>query len=83
MRSAGRRDSIVVLERDPDLPAGIDAADVAAATEAVVAPRALRSGKWRGGGWGPPDPRGHFGLLVTDGLLLREVGLSAASARAR
>ena len=64
---------IRVLEADPDLAAGLSAADTAAATRELVAPGVSLDWSSHGHGWGPPDPSGHFGLLVVEGLLLREV----------
>ena len=64
---------IRVLEADPDLAMGLDGADTAAATRQLVAPRVSLDWTSHGHGWGPPDPSGHFGLLVVEGLLLREV----------
>ena len=54
-------------------------AETAAATEQLVAPSVSLDWSSQGYGWGPPDPSGHFGLLVVDGLLLREVRLLGTS----
>lgn len=75
MRSGGAGASLRVLEEDPDLAAGLEAGEVAAATQALVAPRAALEWDSRGHVWRPPHPRGHLGLLVVEGLLLREVRL--------
>jgi CRP-like cAMP-binding protein len=75
MRSGGAGTSVRVLEEDPDLAAGLEARGVAAATKALVAPRAALEWESQGHGWGPPDAQGHLGLLVVEGLLLREVRL--------
>ncbi len=75
MRSGGAGGSIRVLDEDPDLAAGLEAAQVAAATEALVAPCVAIEWRSRGHGWGPSEPEGHFGLLVIDGLFLREIRL--------
>jgi CRP/FNR family transcriptional regulator, cyclic AMP receptor protein len=71
--------AINVLEADPDLAMGLSAVDTAAATRELVAPCVSLGWKTNGYGWGPPDPRGHFGLLVVAGLLLREVRLLGTS----
>jgi CRP/FNR family cyclic AMP-dependent transcriptional regulator len=64
---------IQVLEADPDLGMGLTAADTEAATKQLVAPTVSLYWSSHRHGWGPPDPSGHFGLLVIAGLLLREV----------
>jgi CRP-like cAMP-binding protein len=62
---------VQVLVADPDLGAGLDAARRQAAERAALAPALyLESGPWD-----PPqeaDPA-HFGMLVIDGVLTREV----------
>ena len=78
MRSAGAGDSIRVLEEDPDLTVGLEAEQVGAATAALLAPRAALEWRSSGHGWGPSEPEGHFGLLVIEGLLLREIRLLGA-----
>jgi CRP/FNR family cyclic AMP-dependent transcriptional regulator len=64
-----------VLELDPDLGADLEASEVAAATAELVAPVASLGWTTREGRWGPSEPQGHLGLLVIDGVLLREVEL--------
>ena len=75
MRSGGAGGSILVLEEDPDLGAGLDGGELTAATQALVASSAPLEWRSSGPGWGPSDPGGHLGLLLTGGLLLREVRL--------
>jgi len=77
--AAIERSAIPILEADPDLAIGLSAADTAAATRELVAPRVALGWKSHGHGWGPPDRSGHFGLLVVEGLLLREVRLLGTS----
>ena len=80
MRTAATEKSAIrVLEADPDLATGLGATETAAATGELVAPRVSLGWKSHGPGWGPPDPSGHFGLLVVNGLLLREVRLLGTS----
>ncbi len=68
------RSSVPILEADPDLGQDLAAEDLGAATQALVAKRVSLNGKSHGD-WGPADPSGHLGLLVVEGLLLREVRL--------
>lgn len=70
--------SLPILEADPDLGIDLSSEDLAAATQALVARRIALSGKSHHGMWGPVDPSGHLGLLVVEGLLLREVRLLGA-----
>jgi hypothetical protein len=67
---------ISLLDFDPDLGRDIDGDDARARARLELMARTGRLG-WtrRSGHWGPRDPRGHLGLLVIDGLLLREVVL--------
>ena len=67
--------TIRILERDVDLAAGLPAADVARATAELVAPVFEPDWDELGGQWGIGD-RG-LGLLLVDGLLLREVRILA------
>jgi CRP/FNR family transcriptional regulator, cyclic AMP receptor protein len=64
-----------VLELDPDLGLDLDPSAMSAATAGLVAPVARIDWTSRRGRWGPGRPQGHLGLLVLDGLLLREVQL--------
>jgi len=64
-----------VLEEDPGLGDGLDAAQLATATEvARAAVVQLSPGEWQPETW-PTSVRSGFGLLVLDGLLLRRVRL--------
>lgn len=67
-----------VLELDPDLAVDLDADALGAAEAELVAPAATLDWPRRRGRWGPSQPQGHFGVLVLDGLLLREVRLLGA-----
>jgi CRP/FNR family cyclic AMP-dependent transcriptional regulator len=64
-----------VLEFDPDLGIDLDAPEMTAATTGLVAPVVRVDWRSRQGRWGPKRPQGHLGLLVLDGVLLREVEL--------
>lgn len=75
MELFGDAGSVRVLDVDPDLAEGLDATQTAAATRALVAPRISLPWRTQREGWGPADPAGHFGLLIVEGLLLREVEL--------
>jgi CRP-like cAMP-binding protein len=73
MRSVTRAAS--VLDLDPELGAGLRAADLRAARAAAVAPIAhVHPGRLDPWDW-IGDSGGHVGLLVLDGLLSREVTL--------
>jgi len=68
-----------VLEEDPELAAGLDATSVQLATRhAIAAVEIVAPGVWEpsfptdGGG-------GHLGLLVLDGLLMRDVAIGQAA----
>jgi CRP-like cAMP-binding protein len=64
-----------VLEEDPALGEGLDAAQLASAAEvARAAVIQLSPGEWQPETW-PTAVRNGFGLLVLDGLLLRRVRL--------
>jgi CRP/FNR family transcriptional regulator, cyclic AMP receptor protein len=67
--------TIRILEHDVDLAAGLPAAEVARATAELVAPLIEPDWHERNGQWGIGD-RG-LGLLLIDGLLLREVRILA------
>ena len=68
-----------ILHVDPDLAADLDAEMLESATAELIAPVARLEWQRRRGRWGPADPRGHLGLLIVGGLLLREVRLLGAS----
>ena len=64
-----------VLEEDPGLGEGLDAAQLAGASGAArAAVIQLSPGEWQPETW-PVSVRNGFGLLVLDGLLLRRVRL--------
>src|SRR3954469_5269489 len=71
-RSSASRERVRVFVEDPELAAGLDAEGMSAA-EQITAPL-LRVSQ---GGWDfKADPmrlNAHLGLLILDGLLLREV----------
>jgi CRP/FNR family cyclic AMP-dependent transcriptional regulator len=66
-----------VLERDPDLAAGLARGELARATDELLAPPLEIDWTTRSGRWGPEG--GGLGLLVLDGLLLREVHVIGTS----
>src|SRR4051795_12587511 len=59
-----------VYDADPDLFLGVDDPHAAAASVAEV--MRLERGSWRNG-LDNLDPRGHFGLLILEGVLIRRV----------
>jgi CRP/FNR family transcriptional regulator, cyclic AMP receptor protein len=68
-----------VLEEDPELAAGLDATSVQLATRhAIAAVESVAPGPWE-----PSFPAdggsGHLGLLVLEGLLMRDVTLGQAT----
>lgn len=68
-----------LLEIDPDLGADLDPDAFRMAAAELVAPVVrIEWGRQRGR-WGPSDPRGHLGLLIVEGLLLRQVRLLGSS----
>lgn len=70
-----RADLVHILDVDPDLGRDLDPAAARQARDQLVARvETLRPGT-RTGSWGPPNPRGHLGLLVVDGLILRQLAL--------
>lgn len=68
-----------VLEEDPELAAGLDPTSVALATRhAIAAIEVIAPGTWEP--THPPDGgAGHLGLLVLDGLLMRDVTFARAA----
>jgi CRP/FNR family cyclic AMP-dependent transcriptional regulator len=71
-----------VLDSDPELARGLDAAEFAVATRHLVArTRKLDPGEWSGPWDGQEDSDGSVGALVLDGLLLRvqRIGTVAAA----
>jgi CRP/FNR family transcriptional regulator, cyclic AMP receptor protein len=72
--TGGSRDRPVrVLDADPDLGIDLDPNELAAATAELVAPLVQIEWARNPGRWGPAEPRGHLGLLLVDGVMLREV----------
>jgi CRP/FNR family transcriptional regulator, cyclic AMP receptor protein len=69
-----------LLEVDPDLSVDLDPEAARAAAEELIAPAVPLEWATHRGRWGPPDPQGHFGLFVVEGVLLREVRLLGTSA---
>jgi CRP/FNR family transcriptional regulator, cyclic AMP receptor protein len=68
---------IRLLDVDPDLGQDLEDAELLGRARAELVTRTIRLGWTRSRGhWGPRDPRGHLGLFVIEGLLLREVLLA-------
>jgi CRP/FNR family transcriptional regulator, cyclic AMP receptor protein len=65
-----------LLELDPDLAGDLDHEDATRARTELIARAQMLDWKQRRGRWGPSDPRGYLGLLVLEGVLLREVTLA-------
>jgi CRP-like cAMP-binding protein len=65
-----------LLEHDPDLAQELDEEEAARARTELIARAETLRWKRRRGHWGPPDPTGYLGLLVIEGVLLREVSLA-------
>lgn len=69
-----------LLELDPDLGVDLDPQAFAAAS-AHLAANVLGIDWTRARGpWGPDEPAGHLGLLISEGVLLREVRLMSTTA---
>lgn len=68
-----------VLEEDPELSAGLDAADAQLATRHLVAAvEQIAPGRWDPGR--PPDGgAGHLGMLILDGVVMRDVTYTKAA----
>jgi CRP/FNR family transcriptional regulator, cyclic AMP receptor protein len=64
-----------LLEADPDLGADLEPDVLQAVNAELTVPVAAIQWSRARGRWGPSDPRGHLGLLIVSGLLLREVEL--------
>ncbi len=63
-----------ILEHDPDLGAALDGPrEEAARRELVAAVIEAPPGRWDGGAVHPNAPYGHFGLLLIDGVLARNL----------
>ena len=68
-----------ILEVDPDLAVDLDAETSRDATVDLRAPVARIEWERNDSRWGPADPGGHLGLLIVEGVLLREVRLLGTS----
>jgi CRP/FNR family cyclic AMP-dependent transcriptional regulator len=75
----GDRRLVRVLEADPDLGVDLDPEALEVAGAELIAPVASIRWPRHRGRWGPSEPRGHLGLLVLEGLLVREVSLVGSS----
>jgi CRP/FNR family transcriptional regulator, cyclic AMP receptor protein len=73
------RSAVRLLDADPDLAAELDDRDVDEARVRLVA----RVDRVEPGSWDPqralPDPDGHLGVLVLDGLMTRDVQIASTS----
>lgn len=79
-QEAGSEPRLVrILEVDPDLALDLDPETSLDATAELLAPVARIEWERKDGRWGPPDPGGHLGLLVLEGVLVREVRLLGTS----
>ncbi|MGH2762480.1 MAG: Crp/Fnr family transcriptional regulator [Thermoleophilaceae bacterium] len=67
-----------VLDVDPALGDDLDPESLRSATAELLAPVVPIEWAEHSGVWGPSRPEGHLGLLILDGLLLREVRLSGS-----
>jgi CRP/FNR family transcriptional regulator, cyclic AMP receptor protein len=73
-------DLIQIFDYDPDLLEGLDDATAERVRQGVAARRMwTEPGTWRPR-FGPGETRGHLGLLVIDGLLVRTVRLAGRGA---
>lgn len=72
----GSRRAVRLLEHDPDLAQELDREDAARARDELIVRAETLNWTRRRGHWGPRDPQGYLGLLVIEGLLLREVSLA-------
>jgi CRP/FNR family transcriptional regulator, cyclic AMP receptor protein len=64
-----------LLDVDPDLAIDLDPQALDVAASELVVPAATLDWSHRRGRWARDGPRGHLGLLLLDGLLVREVRL--------
>jgi CRP/FNR family transcriptional regulator, cyclic AMP receptor protein len=67
------RDTVALLDVDPDAGRNLTPEELEAASQRAVARTATLPAGRRDGVWGPPAADDHLGLMVVDGLLLREV----------
>jgi CRP/FNR family cyclic AMP-dependent transcriptional regulator len=68
-----------VLELDPELGADLDRSTLAIATRELAAPVADLNSVAGGSQWAPEGVDAHLGLMVVEGLLLREVRMLGTS----
>ncbi|MEX2196591.1 MAG: helix-turn-helix domain-containing protein [Thermoleophilaceae bacterium] len=68
-----RADLVHVIDVDPDLARALDPESTRQAREQLVARVETVAPGRRRGTWGPPNPEGHLGLLVVEGLLTRQL----------
>jgi CRP/FNR family transcriptional regulator, cyclic AMP receptor protein len=64
-----------LLDVAPDLGDDLEREALREASVELIAPMAEVQWTTRTGGWGPAEPRGCVGLLIADGLMMREVRL--------
>src|SRR6478672_6640915 len=77
-RMAAGNAFVRVLEEDPELAAGLDPTSVQLATRhAIAAVEIVAPGAWEPAF--PTDGGGGLGLLVLDGLLMRDVAIAQAT----
>jgi CRP/FNR family cyclic AMP-dependent transcriptional regulator len=79
LNKTGDRGLVRLLEVDPDLGADLDPETLETTSAELIAPLATIDWTTNRGRWGPADTVGHLGLLIVDGLLLREVLLLGSS----
>lgn len=76
MVSGGMRADIVqVLAEDPDLAASLPEDELPRAQELLVARGETLPPDRQNGPWGPPDTRGWIGLMIVEGLAVREIAI--------
>lgn len=74
----GRR-VVRVLEVEPDLAADLDPGALQVARAELVAPATPIEWRTRREPWGPAETQGYLGLLIVQGMLLREVSLAGSA----
>jgi len=72
---SGGETAVRILEVEPDLAVGLSEDELDEATSRLVARTWSFDWTTQRGRWGPPNPTECVGLLVAEGLLLREVRL--------
>ena len=79
-RINGPRDTVALLEADPDLGAGLDGEELdAARTLAVASVIEADSFRWEPSGAAHAAQEGWLGLLLLDGLMIRQVTVGKRS----